>query len=82
MSADSVESHQQFCTKENLTFKLVADPSKQVIGEYGSLAANGAVAARNTFLIDPQGVIRKVYTKVSPNPHSQEVLNDLTELQK
>jgi peroxiredoxin Q/BCP len=40
------------------------------------------VAARNTFLIDPQGLIRKVYVKVSPNPHSEEVLAALAELQK
>src|SRR5277367_5799370 len=74
VSADTTDSHQQFCTKESLTFKLLADPDKKVIGEYGSLAANGMVAARNTFVIDPKGVIRKVYLKVSPNPHSAEVL--------
>ena len=82
VSADSVDSHVEFCTKENLSFKLLADPGKEVIGNYGSLAANGAVAARNTFLIDPQGTIRKVYTKVNPNPHSGEVLAALAELQK
>ena len=80
VSADTVDSHQQFCTKENLTFRLLADPDKTVINEYGSLAANGAVAARNTFLIDPNGVIRKVYTKVNPNPHSAEVLQTLGEM--
>jgi len=82
VSADTVDSHQQFCTKENLTFKLLADPGKEMISSYGSLAPNGAVAARNTFLIDPKGVVRKVYLKVSPNPHSAEVLADLAELQK
>jgi peroxiredoxin Q/BCP len=82
VSADSVDSHVEFCTKENLTFKLLADPSKEMIGSYGSLSGNGAVAARNTFLIDPQGVVRKVYTQVKPNPHSEEVLAALSELQK
>jgi len=82
VSADSVDSHQQFCTKESLKFKLLADPGKEMITSYGSLAPNGAVAARNTFLIDPKGVVRKVYLKVSPNPHSAEVLTDLAELQK
>ena len=82
VSADNVDSHQQFCTKESLTFKLLADPGKEVIGSYGSLAGNGMVAARNTFLIDPKGVIRKVYTQVKPNPHSEEVLTALTELQQ
>ena len=82
ISADNVDSHQQFCTKESLTFRLLADPGKQVIASYGSLSPNGMVASRNTFLIDPHGVIRKVYTKVNPNPHSQDVLADLGELQK
>jgi peroxiredoxin Q/BCP len=82
VSADNIDSHQQFCTKESLTFKLLADPAKEVIGSYGSLAPNGAVAARNTFLIDPKGVIRKVYTQVKPNPHSEEVLAALTDLEK
>ncbi len=82
VSADSIDSHQQFCTKESLTFRLLANPDKDVISAYGSLAANGMVAARNTFLIDPNGVIRKVYTKVSPNPHSEEVLAALADLQK
>jgi peroxiredoxin Q/BCP len=40
------------------------------------------VAARNTFLIDPKGVIRKVYVKVNPSPHSAEVLAALDELKK
>jgi peroxiredoxin Q/BCP len=82
VSADNVDSHVQFCTKENLTFKLLADPEKSVISSYGSLAGNGAVAARNTFIIDPKGVIRKVYVGVKPNPHSEEVLAALTELEK
>ncbi|MEP6717097.1 MAG: redoxin domain-containing protein [Terriglobia bacterium] len=81
VSADDIDSHVQFCTKENLTFKLLADPGKEVIGSYGSLAGNGAVAARNTFLIDPKGVVRKVYTQVKPNPHSEEVLAELATLQ-
>lgn len=80
VSADTIDSHQQFCTKESLTFKLLADPDRKVIAEYGSLAPSGAFAARNTFLIDPNGVIRKVYTKVNPNVHSTEVLQALGEM--
>ena len=80
VSVDSVDSHVQFCTKENLTFKLLADPTHQVVDKYGSFG--GVVAARNTFLIDPRGVIRKVYTGVKPNVHSTEVLADLDGLQK
>jgi peroxiredoxin Q/BCP len=80
VSVDTVDSHVQFCTRENLTFKLLADPTHQVVDKYGSFG--GVVAARNTFIIDPRGVIRKVYTKVQPNPHSAEVLAALDALQK
>src|SRR5580658_8289431 len=68
VSADNIDSHQQFCTKESLTFKLLADPEKKVIAAYGSvMAANPNFANRNTFLIDPNGVIRKVYVNVNAN---------------
>jgi peroxiredoxin Q/BCP len=80
VSVDSVDSHVQFCTKENLTFKLLADPTHQVVDKYGSFG--GTVAARNTFLIDPKGVVRKVYTGVKPAGHSAELLTDLDGLQK
>lgn len=84
VSVDTVDSHQQFCTKESLTFKLLADPSHTVTGEYGSLADhNGMVLAnRNTFLIDPSGVIRKVYVAVNPEVHTHELLADLDSLEK
>src|SRR5580692_8678279 len=69
VSADNIDSHQQFCTKESLTFKLLADPDKKVIAAYGSaMAQNPNYAARNTFIIDPKGVIRKVYIGVKPQP--------------
>src|ERR1700693_6362552 len=84
VSVDSVDSHVEFCTKENLTFKLLADPEKKVVTQYGSTQKFGenVVAARNTFLIDPKGIIRKVYVKVNPAPHSMEVLSALDELKK
>jgi peroxiredoxin Q/BCP len=84
VSVDSVDSHVKFCTKENLTFKLLANPSHDVVEKYGSLTGllGIHIAARNTFLIDPKGNIRKVYTKVDPNPHSAQVLADLAQLQK
>jgi thioredoxin-dependent peroxiredoxin len=83
VSVDDVDSHKSFCTKEGLNFKLLADPSHKIVQEYGSIMEyNGmTLAARNTFLIDPTGVIRKVYTKVSPQGHSEEVLADLQQLQ-
>ena len=84
VSVDNVDSHQQFCTKENLTFKLLADEKHEVVNTYGSTMKFGTneVAARNTFLVDPQGTIRKVFLKVDPNPHSKEVLTALADLEK
>jgi peroxiredoxin Q/BCP len=84
VSVDSVDSHKQFCTKESLNFKLLSDSSHQVAKAYGSVMNFGVteVAARNTFIIDPQGKIVKNYTGVNPNKHSEEVLAALDELQK
>jgi len=84
VSVDTVDSHKSFCTKESLNFKLLADPSHMVVEKYGSVMEyNGmTLAARNTFLIDPSGTIRKVYLKVSPQGHSEEVLADLQQLQQ
>jgi peroxiredoxin Q/BCP len=83
VSVDDVDSHKSFCTKEGLNFKLLADSNHSVVQKYGSIMEyNGmTLAARNTFLIDPSGVIRKVYIKVSPQGHSEEVLADLQQLQ-
>src|ERR1700728_3640940 len=83
VSVDNVDSHKSFCTKEGLNFKLLADPTHSVVQQYGSVMEyNGmTLAARNTFLIDPTGVIRKVYLKVGPQGHSEEVLADLQQLQ-
>jgi len=76
VSVDTPDSHQQFCTKEGLTFRLLADPEHKVVDQYGSLGHFGpmTIANRNTFLIDPQGKIAKEWTKVDPQVHSAEVL--------
>jgi peroxiredoxin Q/BCP len=84
VSADTVKSHKDFCTKEGLNFKLLADPELKTITKYGSARENNGAkfAARNTFLIDPDGKIARVYTAVSPAGHSDEVLKDLAVLKK
>ncbi len=84
VSVDTPDSHKQFCTKEGLTFRLLADPDHKVVDEYGSQGHFGpmTIANRNTFLIDPQGKIVKVWTKVDPSHHSEEVLSELAELKK
>ena len=83
VSVDTADSHKAFCTKEGLNFKLLADTGHDVSSKYGSVMQyNGmTLAARNTFLIDPKGVIAKTFIGVNPTKHSEEVLAALTELQ-
>lgn len=82
VSVDSSGSHKDFCAKQGLTFKLLADNEKRVTPLYGSLEnmLGFKIAARNTFLIDPNGRIAKVWTGVNPSRHSSEVLEALTAL--
>jgi peroxiredoxin Q/BCP len=84
VSADTAQSHKDFCAKEGLSFKVLADPELKAITSYGSVMEHNGVkmAARNTFLIDPDGKIARVYLQVSPAGHSAEVLNDLAILKK
>jgi peroxiredoxin Q/BCP len=84
VSLDTPDSHKQFCTKEGLTFRLLADPEHKVVDAYGSLGsfATFKIANRNTFLIDPQGKIVKEWIKVDPSHHSEEVLAAIAELKK
>ena len=84
VSLDTPDSHKQFCTKEGLTFRLLADPEHKVVDAYGSLGsfATFKIANRNTFLIDPQGKIVKEWTKVDVSHHSEEVLAAIADLKK
>lgn len=84
VSVDSAQSHKDFCAKEGLNFKLLADTDAKVSTEYGSVMdyKGQKMAARNTFIINPKGEIAKVYTGVKPAEHSEEVLKDLAVLQK
>jgi peroxiredoxin Q/BCP len=75
VSVDSAASHEQFCTKESLTFRLLSDPSHTVVNAYGSLASSGTMASRNTFLINPQGKIAQVWTSVNPTTAASSVLS-------
>lgn len=82
VSLDDAETHAEFCEKEGLRFKLLADSDGSVSRAYGSIRGIGPVkfSARNTFLINPEGKIAKVYLGVSVNQHSEEVLADLAAL--
>jgi thioredoxin-dependent peroxiredoxin len=84
VSVDTVDSHKEFCAKDGINFMILSDTSRDAASKYGSLNQGGSEprAARNTFLIDPQGKIAKVYVKVNPTPHSTEVLATIDELEK
>jgi len=77
VSLDTAESHASFCTQEGLHFKLLADPEHTVVDAYHVPVKNAVAfkfASRWTYLIDPQGKIAKVWTKVDVQTHSEEVL--------
>ncbi len=85
VSLDTVESHKTFCTKDSLTFKLLADPDHKVIDAYGvpiSTMGGNSYAKRDTFLIGPDGKVLKVWEVKSVNTHSDEVLAALEEMKK
>jgi peroxiredoxin Q/BCP len=84
VSVDDVQSHKSFCEKEGLNFKLLADTETKVSDAYASVMEYGGkkLSARNTFIIDPNGKVAKVFMAVKPVKHSEEVLAALAELQK
>ncbi|GIW69428.1 MAG: peroxiredoxin [Patescibacteria group bacterium] len=86
ISTDSVESHKKFAEKHNLPFTLLSDPDKEAVQKYGvwgikSFMGKSFLGTRRTsFLINPQGKIEKVYEKVNPQRHAEEVLQDIQAL--
>ena len=82
VSLDTADSHKAFCTKENLTFKLLADPDHKVVDQYGvAINERGTMkfASRVTYLISPKGNVVKVWPDVKVNNHSEEVLAAIAE---
>ncbi len=84
VSVQDEKSHQEFCAKEGLNFKLLADTKKEVSEKYDSIMNLGVVklSARHTFLIGPDGMVRKVWNDVDVKKHSDDVLATIDELQK
>jgi len=82
VSKQDQKSHQEFCAKESLTFKLLADTKSDVSGKYDSVMNFGVtkLSSRHTFLIDPNGVVRKVWTSVDVKTHSDDVLRAIEQL--
>lgn len=87
ISKDSVGSHKKFADKHGLSFPLLSDPDHVVIEAYGSWGPRKFMGRefmgtfRNTYIIDPNGMIAKKYEGVDPKKHAAEILTDLKELQ-
>ena len=79
ISTDTLDAQEQFTKKERLNFPLLADDQMKVSKQLGVMSPRGKVTQRVTFIIDKQGTIRKIYTKVSPQDHPQEVLTYVKE---
>lgn len=88
MSADPVKKHQKFADKYDLPFTLLSDEEKTTLKAYGVWSKKKFMGReymgilRQSFLIDPKGKIAKVYEKVKPAEHAEEVLEDLKALKK
>jgi thioredoxin-dependent peroxiredoxin len=85
VSLDTADSHRSFCSKESLTFKLLADTEHKVTDAYGvPVKGMGPMkyAERDTILIDPSGKVAKTWSSVDPNTHSEDVLATLASLKK
>lgn len=88
ISADNVKSHKKFAEKFDLPFTLLSDPDKKVLKLYGALGEKSMYGKkyigilRTSYLIAPNGKITKVYEKVKPEIHAEEVLEDIKKFSK
>lgn len=86
VSADDLASHQKFADKYGLPFPLLADTDKTVVQRYGVWKEKSMFGKkymgvnRETFLIDKEGIVRKIWPKVKAEGHAQEVLDTITAL--
>ncbi len=85
VSPDNEVAHQKFIRKFDLPFTLLCDPDGTVAKTYESYGSKQFMGKsyegvfRQTFVIDPKGNIAKIYRKVKPEPHAEELLKDMTE---
>jgi len=84
VSTDPVKSHDKFAEKFKLPFTLLADEDKKIVESYGVLGQKSFMGRkylgthRVTFLIGPDGRIKKIWPKVKPEEHAEEVLAALS----
>lgn len=84
VSTDSTTSHNNFMQKHSLPFNLLSDPDKEMVRSYKVFGPKKFMGReysgihRATYIINPQGKIEKVYSKVKPADHAQELLDDIT----
>ncbi|MBU8899619.1 peroxiredoxin [Corallococcus sp. H22C18031201] len=84
VSEDDVASHKSFCNKFAFTIDLLADPKHELLraAGVGQSEWKGTMYwDRTSFVIDPSGVLRKVYLKVNPEGHERVLLGDIKQLQ-
>lgn len=88
ISKDSVRSHKKFAEKNSLNFTLLSDPDHTTIEAYGSwkpkkfMGREFLGTERNTFIINPAGMIAKIYRGIDPKAHAAEIIADLQQLQR
>jgi peroxiredoxin Q/BCP len=83
VSQDDVGSHKNFCNKFNFTIDLLADAKRELIGACGIGQAEWKGMKfweRTSFVIDPEGTVRKVYAKVNPQGHERVLLDHIKQL--
>ncbi len=77
VSADDADSHLAFSKKFSLPFSLLADPKRTLIEAYGVKIPVVGMAKRVTFIIDKQGVIRRILREIDTKGHDRQVLEVL-----
>lgn len=84
VSRDEADSHEKFKSKYNLNFTLLSDPDHKVMDAYGAwgkgqFGKEGVL--RKTFIINPEGQVVKIYGRVTPEGHGEQIVTDLKSLQ-
>lgn len=85
VSKDSMASHKKFAEKYDLNFPILSDEDHKIIEKYNAWGVKKFMGRefegikRMTYLIDPKGIVKKVYEKVNPLVHASEIIKDLNE---